>query len=216
VTLPPLLRTLAVELAAAGRTAVARGLVVGSGGNLSARQPGADEFVVTAAGTWLDALADADFTVLGIDGAVRGGNPSPTSEWRLHAAVYAARPDVAAIVHLHPQTSVLLEALGHEIRCITTDHVFYVDRVVSTGFHCCGTAELAAAAAAALREANCAILSHHGCSVVADRVELALKRALNLEEAAELTYRALLLGDRSTVCPPTYRDHLRGLASGEH
>jgi L-fuculose-phosphate aldolase len=215
--LTPRLRALADELAAAGSVAVARGLVVGSGGNLSARvAPGAAEFVVTAAGTWLDTLADGDFSVLGLDGAARGGHPTPTSEWRLHAAVYAARPDVTAIVHLHPQASVLLDAVGHEIRCITTDHVRYVDRVVSTGFYSCGTEELAAAAAAALAEADCAILSHHGCSVVADSVELALKRALNLEEAAELTYRALLLGDSTTVCPPAYRDHLRRLTPGEH
>ena len=42
-------------------TSVAAGLVVASGGNLSARLPGADEFWVTAAGTWLDRLAPADF-----------------------------------------------------------------------------------------------------------------------------------------------------------
>lgn len=215
--LTPSLRALADELADAGRITVARGLVVGSGGNLSARvAPGADELLVTAAGGWLDNLDDSTCTLLGLAGDVRGGHPEPTSEWRLHTAVYAARPDVTAIVHLHPQVSVLLDALGHEIRCITTDHVAYVDRVVSTGFFCCGTEELAAAAAAALADANCAILSHHGCAVVGDSVELALKRALNLEEAAELTYRALSLGDRTTTCPPAYRDHLRGLTSGEH
>ncbi|MFL6137930.1 MAG: class II aldolase/adducin family protein [Frankiaceae bacterium] len=207
---------LAGQLAAAGRTAVARGLVVGSGGNLSARLPGAGELVVTAAGSWLDALSEDRFAVIGVDGTVRGGAATPTSEWRLHVESYRARPDVNAVVHLHPQASVLLDALGHPIRCITTDHVAYVDRVVSTPFHPCGTQELAEVAAAALADANCVVLAHHGCSVVADSVELALKRALNLEEAAALTYRALLLGDAATECPPAYREHLRRTAPGQH
>ena len=190
--------------------------MVGSGGNLSARLPGAGTFLVTASGSWLDELTDGDFSLLDLDGQVRAGHPRPSSEWRLHAASYRARADIGAVVHLHPQASVLLDALGAEIRCLTTDHVFYVERVAATGFFCCGTEELAEAGAAALAEANCVVLSHHGCSVVADTVELALKRAMNLEEAAELTYRALLLGDRDTVCPPAYRDHLRRLGSTGH
>ena len=58
------------------------------------------------------------------------------------------------------------------------------------------------------------VLSHHGCSVVGDSVAMALRRTLNLEEAAKLTYAALLLGDTGTVCPPSYRERLRG--TGEH
>ena len=44
------------QLAEVGRMAVDSGLALASGGNLSARLPGADEFVVTGAGTWLDRL----------------------------------------------------------------------------------------------------------------------------------------------------------------
>ena len=38
--------------------------------------------------------------------------------------IYLRRPDVNAIVHLHPQTSVLLTALGHDIALITRDRGF--------------------------------------------------------------------------------------------
>jgi hypothetical protein len=50
--------------------------------------------------------------------------------------------------------------------------------------------------------------------VVADSVDMALRRVLNLEEAAKLTYAALLLGDTGTVCPPSYQERVRGV--GEH
>ena len=50
------------------------------------------------------------------------------------------------------------------------------------------------------------ILSHHGCSVIADSVELAHKRAFYLEEAALLTYRALTLGRTLQPVPTDWLD----------
>lgn len=209
---------LAEQLAVVGRKTVAAGLVIGSGGNLSARFPGADECIVTASGSWLDELTPASFSVVAIDdGAVRGGHPTPSSEMPLHLATYRVRPDANALIHLHPQLSVLLDALGHPIRLITLDQAYYVREVRSTPYLPSGTQELADAGAAAVAGGcNCVILGHHGCSVVADTVELAHKRVANLEEAARATFNALLLGDRSTVAPPEYLERVRSLEAGQH
>lgn len=199
------------QLSVVGRKAVAAGLVIGSGGNLSARLPGADECVVTCSGSWLDELGPADFSVVAIaDGAVRSGHPRPSSEVPLHLATYRVRPDINAVVHLHPQTSVLLDALGYPIRLLTTDHAYYVREVRTTPFLQSGTQELADAGAAAVRDGcNCVILGHHGCSALGETVELAHKRAANLEEAARATLTMLQLGDTTTVCPPQYLETIR-------
>lgn len=180
--------------------------MVGSGGNLSAREPGADECWVTGTGTWLDRLGRADFARVRIaDGApVDGAALAPTSELALHLHTYRARPDVHAVVHLHPQSVLLLDALGERIRLVTTDHTHYLRPVVRVGFHPPGSVALATEAAAAVADgANCVILAHHGCSVLGGTVELAHKRVRNLEEAAWLTYRALVLGRLDLPeCPP--------------
>ncbi|WP_329105405.1 class II aldolase/adducin family protein [Micromonospora sp. NBC_01699] len=207
---------LRAQLARVGRDVVRSGLVVGSGGNLSVRLPGTDSCWVTAAGTWLDRLDRSDFVRVGItdgtvhaDGAADGG--VPTSELALHLATYRARPDVRAIVHLHPQHALLLDALGVAIRLVTTDHAFYLRRVVRVPFRPPGSAELADLAAAAVADGtNCVVLSRHGCSVLADSVELAHKRAVNLEEAARLTYHALVAGrlDDLTELPPDLLDRI--------
>jgi L-fuculose-phosphate aldolase len=56
-----------------GSAVVRAGLVVGSGGNLSAREPGSDEIWVTAAGTWLERLERSSFVAVRVsDGAVVG------------------------------------------------------------------------------------------------------------------------------------------------
>jgi L-fuculose-phosphate aldolase len=183
------------QLAHVGAEAVRAGLVVGSGGNLSARAPGSDTCWITAAGSWLDRLSPAEFSLIDIPaGRLRDGRPLPSSEWRLHTETYCRRPDVNAIVHLHPQTSVLLTALGYDIALITTDHAYYLREIATIPFDPPGSIELAVAAADAVAGGvNALILGHHGCSVLADSVELAHKRAVNLEEAARTTYAALIL-----------------------
>jgi ribulose-5-phosphate 4-epimerase/fuculose-1-phosphate aldolase len=111
---------------------------------------------------------------------------------------------VHAIVHLHPQTALLLDALGERIRLVSTDHAFYLRRIVTTPFRPPGSAELAEIAAGAAGDGtDCVLLAHHGCSVLGDTVELAHKRALYLEEAARLTYAALVAGvlDKLPECP---------------
>ncbi|MBT8224200.1 MAG: class II aldolase/adducin family protein [Dactylosporangium sp.] len=208
------------QLAHLGRSVVRAGLVVGSGGNMSARIPGTDECWVTATGSWLEQLDrtsfvrirwdepfptddrtsgetnDNAFLVSPLGAAASTDIPAmPTSELALHLAVYRARRDATVVVHLHPQTVLLLEALGEPIRLATTDHRYYLHEIGVVPFHPPGTAVLAAATAAAIGGGlNCVVLARHGCCVVADSVELAHKRVLNLGEAAELTYRALLLG----------------------
>lgn len=192
------------QLAHAGAAAVRAGLVIGSGGNLSARAPGSDECWITAAGSWLERLAPAEFSLISIpEGKLRDGHPHPTSEWRLHTESYLRRPDVNAIIHLHPQTSVLLTALGYDISLITTDHAYYLREVATVSFDPPGSTELAVAAAEAVAGGvNALVLGHHGCSVLADSVELAHKRVVNLEEAARMTYAALLLVQGQVQCIP--------------
>jgi ribulose-5-phosphate 4-epimerase/fuculose-1-phosphate aldolase len=206
------------QLAHVGYDVVQAGLVCGSGGNLSARIADDDACWVTAAGAWLERLSRTAFAAVRISdgspaavGALPMGNAEPTSELVLHLALYRARPDVNAIVHLHPQTALLLDALGEHIRIVTTDHAFYLRRVSTVPFRLPGTIELAAMTAAMAADGtNCLVLSQHGCVVMADSVELAHKRARNLEEAARLTYQALASGRLESLpaCPEEFLDRL--------
>jgi len=192
------------DMSRLGAQAVALGLVLASGGNLSAREPGTDRFAVTGKGTFLDRLEPADFVRMDLQGSVLGAG-TPSSEWKLHQRTYLQRPDVNAIVHLHPEHTVLLDALGKPIRLLTLDHVAYVGKINCIPFYPNGSDELADAAAAAADGCDCVVLAHHGCSTVAGTVTDAFRKALNLESAAKATYRMLLLSDTTTEFPPELR-----------
>lgn len=192
------------ELVEVGAQAVRSGLVIASGGNLSVRGEDPDRFTVTARGSYLDRLGPDVLAEMGTDGTVLAG-PEPSSEWRLHQQTYLARPDVSAIVHLHPEFAVLVDAIGEPIRQLTLDHVAYVPVINRIPFHPNGSDELGRAAADAARDCDAVVLAHHGCSTLGQTPLQALRKAMNLESAARATYRLLLLGDRTTEFPRELR-----------
>ena len=194
-------RDLIEELAEAGRDAVGRGLVSASGGNLSARRPDGKSFVVTGTGTYLDQLDEDAFSVMDLEGNILGGAVAPSSEWKLHQRTYLMRPDVNAVIHLHPQVSVLLDAMGHEIRLITLDHAYYLRNIERCPYYPNGSDELGDTAAEASRDCNAIILEYHGCSTLGDTIAMAYRRAICLEEAAENTFRCLQLGNTDLTFP---------------
>jgi L-fuculose-phosphate aldolase len=201
-----------------GFDVVQAGLVVGSGGNLSARIPDEDAIWVTASGSWLGRLSRTTFAPVRISdgspaaiGSIPLPHTEPTTEIALHLALYRARPDVNAVIHLHPQTALLLDALGEHIRIVTTDHAYYLGRVSTVPFRSPGSTEVAALTAAMAADGtDCLVLSQHGCVVMGDSIEMAHKRARYLEEAAQLTYRALAAGRLENLrdCPEEFLNRL--------
>lgn len=200
--------TLIAELVDAGRHVVDRGLVQASGGNLSVRLPGTDRFLVTGSGTWLDRLTPQDLAEMTLDGERRAGADRPSVEWRLHQRTYAVRPDVGAIVHLHPQHVLLVDMLGVPIRFTTLDHQYYLGSAGWVPFLPSGSDEVADAAAEAARDHDAVVLAHHGCSALGDSVSMALRRALNLEEAARMTYRLHVAGNTTADFPQEWKGNI--------
>src|SRR5438477_6146615 len=102
------------DVALANRIAHAAGLVQGFG-HISARVPGSpDTFVFPTRAS--PALADATrLLVLDLDGNQRAGDGEPNTEFWIHARIYAARPDVGAVAHVHPPACVVLGQIGQAL-----------------------------------------------------------------------------------------------------
>jgi ribulose-5-phosphate 4-epimerase/fuculose-1-phosphate aldolase len=70
-------------------------------GHVSARIPGTNRFYISTRRS--PGLAEEDhLLVIDTDGKVLSGDGMPNSEFWIHARIYAARPDVGAVVHAHP------------------------------------------------------------------------------------------------------------------
>lgn len=197
-------RTTIDHLITISRDVVSRGLTLASGGNLSARDPDNPEhFIITGMGTWFDKITADEFSLVSLAGDHLAG-VAPSSEWKVHHLAYLARPDAYSVMHVHPQYSVLVDALGEKIRLLTLDHVGYVKSVGRVGFAPNGSDELASTIADQLGEHDCVVMAHHGCATVGDTISMAYRRILNLEEAATNTYRCLVVGNSDAHFPTTH------------
>ena len=190
-------------LTVVGRKAAAAGLVSASGGNLSVRLAGTPYCVVTASGSWLEELGQDDFVVLDArDGTVVEGTRPPSSEYKVHTMTYLVRPDVSAVVHLHPQWTVLARALGVETRALTLDHHSYLGPISHVPFWPNASDELGSGVAeAAASGSDVIVLEHHGSVCLGGDLAMGYRRSLNLEEAARASLFASLSGRGAVEFP---------------
>jgi L-fuculose-phosphate aldolase len=94
-------------IVAAAQKLQSLGLSPGRSGNISVRWK--DGMLITASGIRPEDFS-AETGIVFVDGAGEwpaGGN-APSSEWRFHLAVYAARPDAGAVVHCHSRFATAL------------------------------------------------------------------------------------------------------------
>ncbi len=106
----------AAGLIAAAQALDAAGFMPQKSGNLSLRT--ARGFLITPSGLPYAALTPGDLVECGVDGVSLGprrGEVRPSSEWRLHAAIYRARADAGAVVHTHSPMATALACARHAI-----------------------------------------------------------------------------------------------------
>ena len=193
-------KTLLIE---SGKKLLHEGFTVETWGNISVR--GEDGLVyITPSGMDYDTCTEDDVVVMTLDGTVVGGHRVPSIENGLHRAVYAARPDVNAIVHTHPIFSTVFSAMGENIPLIIDEAAQAVgDEVRTAPYALPGTDELAQNCAAALGEkANACLLQSHGAVCVGRDMKSAFKTARVLEMTAEIYYRIRSVGGKFIPISP--------------
>ena len=77
------------------------GLVVGSGGNVSGRDPETGLVVIKPSGVNFSKLTLETMVVVDMDGTVIEGDMKPSVDTGLHLYIYKHRADVLGITHTH-------------------------------------------------------------------------------------------------------------------
>lgn len=182
---------LAADIMEAGRAMYARGLICAKEGNISARL-GPDRLLVTPSGMRKHALVAEDLVECDLDGApIPGSNRKPSSELRMHLAIYRARPDVHAIVHAHPPVT-----LAHTVAGLPLDLPLMPETYVELGevpvlpYTTPTTEEVPEAVRAAISDRVALIMDRHGSITVGRDVAEAYDRLEVLEQAARVSWMA--------------------------
>lgn len=172
------------------RQANARGLIVGSSGNVSGRLP--DGMLITPSGG--DPEDDVALAEIDMGGSERAG-PTPSSEWALHAVVYRECPDAGFVLHAHSDAATALACLNEGLPAFH----YMVLQLGGSDVRCApyvtfGTPALADAAAEAIRGRSACLLANHGMIVCGKTASATLARAQLLESLCRQYLMARAVG----------------------
>ena len=199
-------RALLVELAA---SLFARGYSVGSAGNISVRVEGG--YLMTPTNSSLGRLDPARLSKLDPRFEHTGGD-KPSKEVFMHRAMYEARPDAGAVVHLHSTMATAIACLAKEgetapIPPLTPYFVMRAGRTMPVvPYARPGDPAMATSIREAAREARAVLLANHGPVVSGATLLDAVYAAEEVEEAARLAL--LLRGADPRLLTPAQVDEL--------
>jgi hypothetical protein len=105
-------------------------LFAGTSGNLSVRDWASGYVVITPGSVAYETMTIDDIMVIDLDGNTVEGKNRPSSEWRLHAAIYREKPDIGAVVHTHSPYATSFAILRERIPFVLLVRVlFYLHRI---------------------------------------------------------------------------------------
>jgi L-fuculose-phosphate aldolase len=185
-----------VEVLAAAKEMLHKGLVEGTSGNISARLEDGN-IVCTPSSVDYEAMVPEDLVVVGPDGGLvsKAADRSPTSEIQLHLACYAAFDDVGSVIHAHPVWATMF-ACAHESvpACVDEFNVYVGGDVRCAEYAMSGSSEVGPNAVKALEGRGAALLANHGMVAVGPVPAKALHIVALVERTAQIAWGARALG----------------------
>lgn len=176
---------------ACSRSLVARGLVVGSSGNVSER---IDEhhFVVTPAGVVYEALTVGDIPVVDARTGEWSDGLRPTSEIALHLGLYRADPDLRAIVHTHSRHAAAFAVARVDLPFIMNENIAtHSEKILVTDYAPPGSEDLGQQALRTFDRqpgSQAILLANHGVVALGESLDRAELVAAQVEWIAEVLY----------------------------
>lgn len=185
------------EIVRIARQLMERRLAIGTSGNVGARLADG-RLAITPSTMDYDDMTPEDVVIVTADGSPSEGRHRPSSELALHVGLFAARPDVLAIVHTHSPYAMAFAAARRPIPAVH----YVIAPLVAPGhdtirvapYGTFGTEELARNAVIALGDDHAVLLANHGTVAVAGSLAGALRRAERVEELATIAWLAERLG----------------------
>lgn len=176
------------------------GLFAGTSGNMSAYCRAENIMYITPTSVRYETMKPDDVVAMRLDGTILGGEKQPSSEWRMHAAVYRAFPDTGAVFHTHSPHATAFAVVHRPIPATLIEmHFFLGGDVPCAKYARPGTDAVGENAAAVLAGKGGCLLENHGVLAVGRDLDEAYLRAEYIEDAAKIYILANTLGTPVTV-----------------
>ncbi len=181
------------ELAEFSRRSFNRGLVSGSGGNVSVRIPGTDEILITPTDVSLGDVEPDVNLLVNLDGTI-GENAfglEASKETGLHLAAYRLRPDIGAVSHVHPPYATAYSIKGGPLPLMTVNSRIILEEVPCIECAQPGSQELCDFVSAGIERyhlARALLMKEHGILAFGRDLKDVFQIADLVEETAKIAF----------------------------
>lgn len=171
------------------------GLFSGTSGNMSCFLHDEQLMLITPTSVRYDILRAEDIVVMHLDGTIVEGKLNPSSEWRMHAAVYENFPEVNAVFHTHSPYATAFAVNHRTIPAVLIEaHVFLGGDIRCAEYATPGTKEVGLNAVPALEGRKGCTLANHGVLAVGSDLAQAYINAEYVEDVAKIYTLAKSVG----------------------
>ena len=171
------------------------GLVVWTGGNVSARDPETGLVAIKPSGVRYGALTAESMVVVDLDGRIVEGGLKPSSDTASHLAIYRRRPDVNGVVHTHSRYATAFAAVGRPIPVyLTAQADEFGGEIPCAGFAFIGDDSIGNLVVDGIGQSTAILLRNHGVFTIGRSAAAAVKSAVMVEDIAATVFAALQLG----------------------
>ena len=174
------------------KQAYAEKMFAATSGNLSIYDRAENRVYITPTSYPYDIMTVDDVVVIDLDGNVLEGHHKPSSEWRLHAAIYRSNESVNAVVHTHSPYATAFAINNQSIPVVLYEMVYFLNGDIPCAEGAIpGSDDVGNNAVRALKDRNGCLMANHGTVAVGDTLPRAYTRAVYIEDAAKAYSLAL-------------------------
>lgn len=181
------------EVKEIGKLVGEKGYSPGLSGNISKRVE--DKIVITSSGSSNGFLEDDELTVIDFSGNIIQGEKKASSEKKLHIEFYKQRPDINAIIHVHPVFLCSFAAARIPLdKPVLAENVFYFGQIPLAEYALPSSDELVEKTAKYFKDYNAVLMANHGVIVGDVNFKQAYLKLELAETYAQVVLNTKLLG----------------------
>lgn len=187
------------EIIEVGKRLYFKDFVASNDGNISIRIS-ENEILITPTGVSKGFMSADQILKVDMQGSVITGFMKPTTEMKMHLAVYRNRKDVNAIVHAHPPTATGFAVSGYTFDKVTLPEViFNLGKIELSEYGTPTTEQVPVAVEKKISNCDALLLANHGALTVGKNVMEAYYRMETLEAVAKITLVTKIIGKENVL-----------------
>jgi L-fuculose-phosphate aldolase len=190
---------LKLDIVECGKRLFSRDYVASNDGNISVKLDD-NTILITPTGVSKGFMQPEDIVKCSIEGKKLSGRKEPTSEIKMHLAVYKKRRDVKSVVHAHPPYATGFSVAGVSLdKCTLAEVIISLGSIPLAEYGTPSTDELVFKIGDLIEDHDAILLANHGAITLGKDIFNAYYKMETVEHSSHITFIAKMLGNINTL-----------------